>query len=332
MPGWMDDGPAGAGEGRLLYLAEHLAEVHASPDLPWLVGRFEFLGEKALGAALTVLALPDERGAFRPARSGSPQPALARNLWAALHIDDLPANAAAADAFTLAERGGRPLWVRLRDLFAEGPRLGPDDALIAPILFNRELIGAGLFAVAAGPLNEAIAAVLATHAGVAIHQLRQREEARRLHSVDQRLWVPDEHFLLAQLRREVNRARRYGREVGLALLRLENEDGIRARFGDFFADHLLRRIGGQLLAGVRDSDVLGALDGAFAVIHCETALAGTRLSAERLRDAVNEMVARRFPEMPPPDISVRVAAFPETAGTAEAMAAAVTDRRGHAAA
>ena len=46
----------------------------------------------------------------------------------------------------------------------------------------------------------------------------QREEARRLHSVDRCLWMPDEDFLLAQLRREVTRARRYGREVGIAVL------------------------------------------------------------------------------------------------------------------
>jgi len=31
-----------------------------------------------------------------------------------------------------------------------------------------------------------------------------------------------------------------------SLLRIENEPEVRARFGDFFTDHLLRRIGGQL--------------------------------------------------------------------------------------
>lgn len=313
-------------EGRLLYFAEQLAALHASPDMPWLVGRFEFLGEKAVGASLSVLALPDERGAFRAVRSGSPRPAIARDLWAALEIDDLAANTAAADAFTLAERGGRPLAVRVGDLFPQATDQHRASAIIAPVLFNRELIGAGLFVVEPDPLAAPIAAALASHLGVAVHQLRQREDARRLHSVDQRLWVPDEQFLLAQLRREVNRARRYGREVGLALLRLENEDDVRARFGAFFTDHLLRRIGSQLLAGVRDSDVLGALDGAYAVIHCETPLAGTRLSAERLRDAVVQMVAQRFPEVPAPDISVRVAAFPDTATTADDMVAALTTR------
>jgi diguanylate cyclase (GGDEF)-like protein len=161
--------------------------------------------------------------------------------------------------------------------------------------------------------------ILAAHAAVAIYQLRQRDEGRRLHSVDRRLWVPDEDFLVAQLKREVTRARRYGREVGLALLALENEADIRYRFGDFFTDHLLRRIGGQLLATVRDSDILGALGGRYAVIHTETGLEGTRLSAGRLRDVVVDMVARRFPEVPAPEISVRCVAFPASGATVEAL-------------
>lgn len=317
----------GVAEGRLLYLADHLAELHASADMPWLAGRFEFLGEKAVGAPLSVLAMADQRGAFRAARSASPRPAIARDLWAALGIDGLAANRTAAEAFALAEQGARPLAVLMKDVFpsAQLPP-GAEQAIIAPLLFNRELLGVGFFVVACDELTETIAGVLATHAAVAIHQLRQREEARRLHSVDQRLWVPDEHFLLSQLRREVNRARRYARELGLALLRLDNEEDIRARFGAFFTDHLLRRIGSQLLACVRDSDVLGALDGAYAIIHCETPLAGTQLSAERLRDAVLDMVVRRFPEVPAPEISVHAAGFPATATTAEEMAALVTAR------
>jgi hypothetical protein len=65
-----------------------------------------------------------------------------------------------------------------------------------------------------------------------------------------------------------------------------------------------------LLATVRDSDILGALNGRYAVIHTETGIDGTKLSAGRLRDVVSEMVSRRFPEVPAIEISVRCAAFP----------------------
>jgi diguanylate cyclase (GGDEF)-like protein len=167
---------------------------------------------------------------------------------------------------------------------------------------------------------------------VAISQIREREDARRLHSVDAKLWVPDSHFLLQQFQREVNRARRYGREVGLALIRIDNEADVRERFGDFFTDHLLRRIGSQLLASVRDSDILGALGGAYAVIHTETGLAGTQLSANRLRDQAMEMVRQRFPEVPELRLSVRAVSYPATASSFDALLAALTEASGEEAA
>ncbi|HYM15727.1 MAG TPA: diguanylate cyclase [Dehalococcoidia bacterium] len=311
--------------GRLLYLAEHLTDLHAAADLPWLAGRVEFLGEQAVGALLTVLAMPDERGAFRPVRSSAPRTTAARDLWAALGIDALATNSHAAAAFVRAEHAARPDAVDVRDLFpaADASAVAPR-AIVAPLLYNRELVGVALFVAQPDDLAESIAGILASHAAVAAAQLRQRDEERRLHSVDARLWVPDEQFLLAQFRREVNRARRYRRQLGLALLRVENEAEIRARFGAFFTDHLLRRIGSQLSASVRDSDVLGALDGAYAVIHCETPLAGTQLSAERLRDAVIDMVAHRFPEAPPVEISVHAVAFPASAATVEDLVGQLT--------
>jgi diguanylate cyclase (GGDEF)-like protein len=169
------------------------------------------------------------------------------------------------------------------------------------------------------PLLESMAAILAGHTAVAIHQLREHEEARRLHSVDPRLWVPDEHYLLSELRREISRARRYGREAGLARLCVENEPEVRHQFGDFFTDHLLRRIGGQLLATVRDSDILGAIEGGFGVIHTDTSADGTDISARRLRGSIIAMVKQRFPEAPELSISIRVSAFPATAATVEEM-------------
>ena len=307
---------------RLLYLAEQLAGLHASTDMGWLAGRFELLGEKVLGATLTVLALPGERGAFRAAASTLARPAVARDAWKQLDIDALARNGAAAESFVAVEKVGRPAAVRVGDLFPlDDAEMAERDAVVAPLLCEREFLGVGFFLVDASPAVEQIAGVLATNAAVAISQIREREDARRLHSVDPKLWVPDSNFLLQQFRREVTRALRYGREVGLALLRIENEPEVRARFGDFFTDHLLRRIGGQLLASVRDSDVLGALDGGYAVIHAETGLAGTQLSADRLRDHAVEMVRRRFPEIPEFVMTSRAVSYPTTASTVDLLLA-----------
>ena len=310
--------PAADGtEGRLVYLVENLATLHAASGMPWIAGRFEFLGEKAIGAALSVLALPDEGGAYRAVASASPRVATAQSLWDALGIGNLAANSAAAAVFGEAESHARAFRHPVRELFPEAQYAGPEDAIVAPVSFNRELIGVGMFVVEPGEMTEAMATILASHAAVAIHQLRERDDARRLHSMDPRLWVPDEDFLLAQLRREVARSRRYERELGLALLRFENEAAVRAQFGDFYTNHLMRRIGSQLLAKLRDSDVVGALDGGYAVIHTETSLTGTELSSGRLRDSVLQMIAQRFPEVTAPRMSIRTAAFPASGSTLE---------------
>ena len=304
-------------EGRLVYLVENLATLHAASGMPWIAGRFEFLGEKAIGAALSVLALPDETGAYRAVASASPRVAAARALWETLGIDDLASNTAAAAVFGEAEGHARSVRRPVSELFPESGYAALEEAIVSPISFSRELIGVGMFVVEPGEMTEAMATILASHAAVAIHQLRERDDARRLHSMDARLWVPDEAFLLAQLRREVARSRRYGRELGVALLRFESEPAAREQFGDFYTNHLMRRIGSQLLAKLRDTDVVGALAGGYAVIHTETSLAGTELSSERLRDSVLQMVAQRFPEIGEPQMSIRTAAYPASGASVE---------------
>ena len=90
----------------------------------------------------------------------------------------------------------------------------------------------------------------------------------------------------------------------------------------------MRRIGSQILAKLRDTDVVGALDGAYAVIHTETSLEGTVLSSERLRESVVQMIAQRFPEVSDPRLSIRVVAYPGSAATAEDLVRALGDEAG----
>jgi diguanylate cyclase (GGDEF)-like protein len=311
---------------RLLYLAEQLAGLHAAADPGGLAGRIELLSEKVLGATLTFLAMADERGVFRAAASTLARPAVARDAWTQLGVDALALNTVAAEVFVAVEKTGRPAVLRAGEVFpAAAPEIAQCDAVVAPLLCDREFLGVAFVLVEASPTVEQIAGVLAGNAAVALSQIREREDARRLHSVDPRLWIPDSDFLIQQFQREVHRARRYGRELGLALLRVENEAEVRARFGDFFTDHLLRRIGSQLLASVRDSDVLAALDGGYAVIHTETGLSGTQLSADRLRYQAIEMVRRRFPEVPALRVSACAVSYPASASSVDVLLAKLTE-------
>jgi len=310
----------GQPDGRLMYLVENLTSLHASPDLPWLAGRFEFLGEHALGAALTALVIPDEGGAYRAVAATSARPAAAQALWDELKVGRLASNESATAVLRACESSTQPQAYDLVNLFGEAGASRSETATVVPITFNREHIGVGLFLIAQpDAMTDQIVSTIAAHAAVAVYQLREREDARRLHSVDPRLWVPDEDFLVAQLRREVTRARRYGRDLGIALLRLENVSDVRAKFGDFYTGHLMRRIGGQLLSSVRDTDVLGAFKGAYAILHTDTGAQGTKVSAHRLRETVVRMVAQRFPEAPAPVISVRIAALPEHGESLDAL-------------
>jgi hypothetical protein len=87
---------------------------------------------------------------------------------------------------------------------------------------------------------------------------------------------------------------------------------------------LLRRIGAQLNADIRGSDTVGALAGGYAVIHTETSLAGTELSAGRLRDSIVHMIGQRFPEVSAPDVSVTSASYPASGSTVEALVETLT--------
>ena len=121
---------AEGGAGRLMYLVENLASLHAAQNMEWIASRFEFLGEKAIGATLTVLALPDDTGAYRAAASASPRTAVARDLWDALKIDDLGERTTAAAVFGEAEAHGRATEHALSDVFPDCERSGVERALV----------------------------------------------------------------------------------------------------------------------------------------------------------------------------------------------------------
>ena len=318
---------APADRDRLLVLAEDLASLHGSPDLQWLGTRFARLGERVLGAVLSIVALPDERGAFRAMSASSPATVLARQLWVRLDISNLATNLTAAAAFAEVEQRGTPLSLPLERLFTrQVSAAGVEAGIVAPAIYEREQVGMCLFIAPEDPFNEVLAGILASHLAVAIHRLRMVEEGRRLHSIDPVLWIPDEQFLLSSLRREVSRARRYDRPLGLTLLGVKDTDAIRERFGNFFTDHLLRRIGSQVISHVRDSDIVGALDGGIAVIQVETPPDGIVVAGQRLTEAAALMVRQRFPELPSLTFTLAAAAYPSQGDTAERLIAAVREQ------
>jgi diguanylate cyclase (GGDEF)-like protein len=67
------------------------------------------------------------------------------------------------------------------------------------------------------------------------------------------------------------------------LLRVDNYHDVRARYGRFLAERLLRQVGSELEAAMRDTDFLGAYhDDGFAAILVEADAEQAQLARKRL--------------------------------------------------
>ena len=303
-------------ETRLLLLAAELAALHDVEDVASLAGRVEFVGERVIGAAASILALTDDVGAFRVVPSPLRRPAAMDAMLTKLRMNKLGESESVRAAIRVAELSDGPLQVPALDLFPghDLSQLAPEFLVIA-LTHAHELLGGLLFAVRPDRQVEEIVRIVACHVAVSINQLRRQELARRLHAIDKDLGVPDEQYLRDQLRREVSRARRYDRSVGIAYVDLANRDEIRSAIGDFQTTQLLRRVGAVVLRNIRDTDVLATLRSGYGVIHTDTSKEGTRTSAQRLAVAIRERVGRAFNATPNIQLIVRCAAYPADADT-----------------
>jgi len=101
-----------------------------------------------------------------------------------------------------------------------------------------------------------------------------RRGLRRFHSrmgggdyIDDRHELPNRNYLLAELRREMPRARNQGVPFVVLIVTLDGLDGIRARRGDDFAERSVVSLSNLLRRVTRQSDFLSYLEGSeFAVV------------------------------------------------------------------
>lgn len=113
-------------------------------------------------------------------------------------------------------------------------------------------------------------------------------EIARLAVTDPLTGVYNRRYLMENLSRELTRARRYHRPLGLILCDLDHFKGINDTFGHGVGDEVLqeftRRVSGQVRQGV---DWLARLGGEeFVLVLPETGLAGSLALARRLRHQV----------------------------------------------
>jgi diguanylate cyclase (GGDEF)-like protein len=327
----------------ILPLLESLLGVHRAPNSNWLADAASTAAERGLGALYSLLYLTDASGQLageRPAAKGR-MPALTR-VHQALDTDlttlkfdprERPALASAMQeghAVAVPELAqALPLRLDPERLHAAQRQLGVAEAWLAPLHWNGESLGLLLLLMPASPPAPlALAELLGRHVAVALGNLREKEAGRKRGELDAVRWVYDEQRFLEQLAQEIRRAQRHGRPLSILLLRVQDLEGLRTRYGRFLAEQMLRQVAGRLANAIRDTDFLGASrEDGFATILVEADQEGAQRAEERLLTSLHTM---KLPHADLPDFHIQLACATATLSqdgeTAEELTAAAEAR------
>jgi len=140
-------------------------------------------------------------------------------------------------------------------------------------------------------------AALARSLAVALEGVRLQGAVRALTLTDELTGLHNRRFFESELRRESERARRFGRQLALVLVDVDNFKRYNDSLGHRAGDEALREVAGCLLAAAtRRVDAVTRYGGEeFAVLLAETDAEGGRQVAERMRAAVAASRAFRRP-------------------------------------
>ncbi|MEV4636138.1 diguanylate cyclase [Actinoplanes sp. NPDC049548] len=169
----------------------------------------------------------------------------------------------------------------------------------------------------------------AGQAGVAVHNVRVHEEAQRLSLTDPLTGLWNYRYLRESLRREVERASRFGRKLTVLVLDLDHFKEVNDTYGHAAGDTVLGEFARRVRVGLREVDVAFRQGGEeFVVLLPETDAYGGIVVAERLGAAVRDIPVpvdgRRQDgddgtgvERVPITVSIGIAVYPEHGGTAQ---------------
>jgi two-component system cell cycle response regulator len=165
----------------------------------------------------------------------------------------------------------------------------------------------------------------AGQAGVAVHNVRMHEEAQRLSLTDPLTGLWNYRYLRESLRREVERASRFGRMLAVLVLDLDHFKDVNDTYGHAAGDAVLGEFARRIRVGLREVDVAFRQGGEeFVVLLPETDAYGGAIVAERLGAAVRDrpMPVDGHTDQIPVTVSIGVAVFPEHGATAQQVLAA----------
>jgi diguanylate cyclase (GGDEF)-like protein len=207
--------------------------------------------------------------------------------------------------------------------------LGVADSWLTPLQRTGENWGLLLLLMPANPpASVAEAALLGRHTALALTNLREKETGRKQGELDTVRSVYDEQRFLEQLTQEIRRSQRHKRPLSVMLLQVQNLAELRARYGRFLTEQVLRHVGDLLAAAKRDTDFLGASsEDGFATILVEADQEGARRAKERL---LTSLESAKLPNIDLPELHIELACatatLPEDGKTAEELAATAAAR------
>ncbi|MFI5493052.1 diguanylate cyclase [Actinoplanes sp. NPDC051859] len=177
----------------------------------------------------------------------------------------------------------------------------------------------------------------AGQAGVAVHNVRMHEEAQRLSLTDPLTGLWNYRYLRESMRREVERASRFGRRLTVLVLDLDHFKEVNDTYGHAAGDTVLGEFARRVRVALREVDVAFRQGGEeFVVLLPETDAYGGIVVAERLGAALRDhpvlidshragagsSVAGDRVRV---TVSIGVAVFPEHGATVERVLAAADD-------
>lgn len=183
------------------------------------------------------------------------------------------------------EAAGPPGEFRMETRLIRSSDLPAGDAprCLAVLPLVRQGRPLGFFAFEAATL--APGAAIARQLAVALESVRLQSAVRALTLTDELTGLHNRRFFDRELKRETERARRFGRSLALVLLDVDHFKAYNDTFGHRAGDDALRYVAVHLTEAVpRRLDAVARYGGEeFVVLLAETDAEGARLVAERIR-------------------------------------------------
>ncbi len=184
-----------------------------------------------------------------------------------------------------------------------------------------------------GKRDAALLGLFSSQVGLAIENLLLQKQTQKLRSLaerDELTGVNNRRNLWALFQRELDRSRRYGSVLSVAMVDIDFFKSFNDTYGHQAGDEVLRTIAQVLVAASREIDIIGRYGGEeFVGLLPETTLEQATIYAERLRSRVEmrgQDLRTRFPKTRPLTISVGVTqAVPQAGDDVERIIARVDE-------